>query len=377
MPPVSSYGGEQHDYQAKGIASGGAASFVALALAVTMAPAAAIAASPQSADAQGTVATAAAEETGHDINAPAVDVVISDIADNSVHVAVTGTDADVHFQNTYLTYRKASEPAPAEWTLDTWEDLFDSDSWTSIGQTAYDGLRTCEIDYRGLEPGTDYVLYVKSTKAYNDNVYGFTDTASYTFTTSGVGVDSVAHEISALVSGDFDADAVSQARTDFDSLGEDKQTQVANADVLTAAEAVVTARNQAAQATLDTDAAKTAQKAAEDAAAKAEQELANYKAAHPEKKANTIQAVAAKKTVKAKALKKKAQKVKIKVSKAQGKVTYKKAKTTGIYKKASVSKKGVVTLKKGAKKGTYKFKVTAAGNASYSAKTVTVSIKVK
>ena len=70
----------------------------------------------------------------------------------------------------------------------------------------------------------------------------------------------------------------------------------------------------------------------------------------------------------------------IKVSKQQGTVTY--AKKSG-NKKISINKKtGVITVKKGLAKGTYKvkIKVKAAGNANYKAsskKVVTVTIKVK
>ena len=92
---------------------------------------------------------------------------------------------------------------------------------------------------------------------------------------------------------------------------------------------------------------------------------------------------AIKKTVKYKKLKKKKQKVKgaIDVWQAAGKVTYKKV-AKGSSKKLSINKKtGVITIKKGTKKGTYKIKVkvTDAGNKNLKSgsKTVTVKIKVK
>ena len=66
------------------------------------------------------------------------------------------------------------------------------------------------------------------------------------------------------------------------------------------------------------------------------------------------------------------------VKKAQGKVTFAKVSGSG---KLLISKSGVITVKKGASKGTYsmKVKVTAAGNDQYKggSKTVTVKIKVK
>ena len=67
---------------------------------------------------------------------------------------------------------------------------------------------------------------------------------------------------------------------------------------------------------------------------------------------------------------------KIGVTKAKGKVTYtlgKSAKKAGI----KVGKKGKVTIPKKCRKGTYKIKVKAKGNAKYKAGTKTVTIKVK
>lgn len=78
-------------------------------------------------------------------------------------------------------------------------------------------------------------------------------------------------------------------------------------------------------------------------------------------------------SVKVKDAKKKAQTIKLTVAKAQGKVTYKSSNT----KYATVSAKGVVTLKKGTPKGTYKVTVTAAGGGIYAKGSKTVSISVK
>lgn len=65
-----------------------------------------------------------------------------------------------------------------------------------------------------------------------------------------------------------------------------------------------------------------------------------------------------------------------KISKAQGKVTYKKSSGN---KRITVSKKGVVTIKKGLKPATYsvKVKVTAAGNTNYKSASKIVTLKIK
>lgn len=97
---------------------------------------------------------------------------------------------------------------------------------------------------------------------------------------------------------------------------------------------------------------------------------------------NTMTAKGSTKTVKFSKVKKAKQTVKkaITVKKAKGAVTYAKV-SKGSSKALTISKKGVITVKKGTKKGTYKIKVkvTAKGNKTYSAitKTVTVKIKVK
>ncbi|MCH5252032.1 MAG: hypothetical protein J1F22_03560, partial [Lachnospiraceae bacterium] len=82
-----------------------------------------------------------------------------------------------------------------------------------------------------------------------------------------------------------------------------------------------------------------------------------------------------KKKYKAKKLKKKKATFKIKPSKNKTSVTYKV--TKGASKYIRVSKKGVVTMKKGAKKGTYKVRVTAKASANYKSvkKVVTITVK--
>ena len=96
------------------------------------------------------------------------------------------------------------------------------------------------------------------------------------------------------------------------------------------------------------------------------------------KKTNTVKAVAKTKSVKASKTKKAAVKIKnaITVTKAKGKVTY--TKISGSKKLTINQKTGVITVKKGTKKGTYKIKVkvTAKGNSSYKAKSKTVNIKI-
>lgn len=70
--------------------------------------------------------------------------------------------------------------------------------------------------------------------------------------------------------------------------------------------------------------------------------------------------------------------VKVNKGKAHGIVTYKVTKyPKGAKKCVTVNKKGVVTIKKRAKKGTYKIKVTANANAIMKKATKTVTIKIK
>lgn len=70
--------------------------------------------------------------------------------------------------------------------------------------------------------------------------------------------------------------------------------------------------------------------------------------------------------------------VKVNKGKAHGIVTYKVTKyPKGAKKYITVNKKGVVTIKKRAKKGTYKIKVTANANAKMKKATKTVTIKIK
>jgi hypothetical protein len=105
-----------------------------------------------------------------------------------------------------------------------------------------------------------------------------------------------------------------------------------------------------------------------------------------EKKDNPIKVTAKTKTVKLKKLKKKTQTIKpLTISKAQGTVTVtlvKSGTTKKIRAKVTVSKKGVITLKKSKyTKGTYKVKVkiVAKGNSKYKSKKInkTVTIKIK
>lgn len=77
-------------------------------------------------------------------------------------------------------------------------------------------------------------------------------------------------------------------------------------------------------------------------------------------------------TVKKSSVDKAKQTVKISVSSAKGKVTYSESSQY-----LTVSSKGVVTLKKGTPKGTYKVTVKAAGNEDYKSGTKTVKITVK
>ncbi|MCR5786059.1 MAG: hypothetical protein K6G40_10560 [Eubacterium sp.] len=79
-------------------------------------------------------------------------------------------------------------------------------------------------------------------------------------------------------------------------------------------------------------------------------------------------------SLKASALKKAAKKIKI-GAKAEGTLSYKVTKGSSKY--ISVSKKGVITLKKGTPKGTYKVKVIAAGTDTYKKAGKTITIKVK
>lgn len=85
------------------------------------------------------------------------------------------------------------------------------------------------------------------------------------------------------------------------------------------------------------------------------------------------------KTIKAKTLKKKSVKVNLKAkADGNGKITYKITKyPKGMKKYIKVNKKGVVTFKKKAKKGTYKIRITAAASGKYKRTTKVISIKVK
>ncbi len=88
-----------------------------------------------------------------------------------------------------------------------------------------------------------------------------------------------------------------------------------------------------------------------------------------------ITGVKSKYTVKYKKVKKKAQKVDLSKASAETKLSFKVTKKAS--KKISVSKSGVVTLKKGAKKGTYVIKITAKATNDYNKATKKVTIKVR
>lgn len=104
-----------------------------------------------------------------------------------------------------------------------------------------------------------------------------------------------------------------------------------------------------------------------------------------EKRRNTLKASGKTVKIKYSTLKKKdvkiARRKAIKVSDPKGKVTYKKISLDKkkYFKKFKVSSKGVITVKKGVKKGTYKLKiaVTAAGSKEYKKKTKNVTVKIK
>ncbi len=85
------------------------------------------------------------------------------------------------------------------------------------------------------------------------------------------------------------------------------------------------------------------------------------------------------KTKKAKTFKKKAKTYKIKVTKVQGlaknyTISYKVTKGS---KYVKVNKNGKITIKKGAKKGTYKIKVSISATPCYKAYTKTITLKIK
>ena len=90
-----------------------------------------------------------------------------------------------------------------------------------------------------------------------------------------------------------------------------------------------------------------------------------------EVKKQAIKVTPATKTVKAAAVKKSAQSYKLKVTGAKTAVTYKSSS-----KNVTVSAQGKVTVKKGAKKGTYKITVRAAASTKYAAASKTVKVKV-
>lgn len=83
-----------------------------------------------------------------------------------------------------------------------------------------------------------------------------------------------------------------------------------------------------------------------------------------------------KKSYKASSLKKKATTFTLK-TKGVGTKTFKASVPSKLKKYISVNKKGKVTLKKGAKKGTYKIVVKCAGSKNYKSGSKTITIKVK
>lgn len=100
------------------------------------------------------------------------------------------------------------------------------------------------------------------------------------------------------------------------------------------------------------------------------------------KKANKVTVKANQSTtLKASSLKKKNTKIKLSVAKAsknKGAVTYKVVPTNKkALKYVTVNKKGVVKLKKGIKKGTYKIRVKVGGYKGYAPQTKTIKIVVK
>lgn len=100
----------------------------------------------------------------------------------------------------------------------------------------------------------------------------------------------------------------------------------------------------------------------------------------PSKSENPIRVKAKTVKVDGAELETKTQKIKknkaFKITDAEGSVKFKKKKGD---KKISISKKGVIKIKKGLEPGTYKLKVavTASGNSSYKSATQTVTVKIK
>ena len=161
------------------------------------------------------------------------------------------------------------------------------------------------------------------------------------------------------------ADDKAAAEAACTKAGIDYDESMTAAENIEAADAAVAAA--AKQATDDAVAAAQEQAAADKAAAvKAAQDSVTVD--------QKIFAKVTKKTYKAKNLKKKAASFKIGAMAMTG-LTYKVTKKAS--NKISVSKTGKVTLKKGAKKGTYKITVTAAAKGHYKAATKVITIKVK
>ena len=178
------------------------------------------------------------------------------------------------------------------------------------------------------------------------------------------------------------SDAAAAEESRLKAVSDAVAAQAKAAELQKQVEAAQAAQKQAEQRAAS---AQAAQRTAEAKAAEAEKRAAAAAAAQPAaKKANTMTAKGKTVTVKLSKAKKKAQTLKASkaftVKEAQGKVTYKVAKWGKNAKKyLKVASNGKVTVKKGAKKGTYtvKVKVTAAGNANYKAKSKTVTLKVR
>lgn len=100
------------------------------------------------------------------------------------------------------------------------------------------------------------------------------------------------------------------------------------------------------------------------------------KATKPVVTVSTKAVSAAKKGFTVKSLKKKAKTIKLGV-KTTGKVTYTVKVKKSLKKYITVSKKGKVTLKKGAKKGTYKVVINVKGTKNFKGGKKTITIKVK
>ena len=241
----------------------------------------------------------------------------------------------------------------------------------------YDGTGTWVVTVSAL----GYEDFEMTIEADEDNIGEATAASEETIASLQEVYDSVA----SLVESDYTAESWANLQTEYDEtadlLAREEATEASVNEQIKhlteAIESLVLASDDTAADGSTSDGATTGGSSSSSGSAV----TTTATATKASKKAQSLKVKAKKKTVKAKQLKKKAVKVKkaITVKGAKGKVSYKKAK--GSSKKLSISKKGVITVKKGTKKGTYKIKVkvTAKGNASYksASKTVTVKIKVK